>query len=586
MYGKSWGGFNGLQVAYCQPPALKGVITLYSTDNRYTDDIHSRGGCIPASGFLSWSNCMFTWNAKPPHPEMFAGLENSSSLTEGEKMDKWKQEWKKRLEISGAPWTKNWLSHQTYDEYFKHGSICEDYSRIQIPVLAIGGWHDMYTNAVFRMCEKIPSCRGLIGPWSHEWPDTAIPGPNIGFMNECLDFWNHNLKGKRSPKQEASKKITWFQCQGVLPPSPKVVNWPGKWCNIASTQETTDISFTLEENGKLQRQRDGKVSSSSSEFHLLYDSNAGLTSGELLSFGAPDLPGDQKLFNNPNHTWISNVFGQPCSEILDIFGFPKFECEFRIDADTEAMLSIKFCDVFPSGTQRLISNGVLNLNHIVSNEDPKNLEKGKFYKCTLQLDAIGYQVQADHKLCISLSPTYWPLAWPSRSNTSITIRYGIFRLPVLQDISKYELTSDDPQFLYCSPKYGFPMKTLNIRDPVYRRCFDYGLSDDTKFLKTVDDEGSVYNEDIDTVFGQKTVCKYILGGEDKPLSAAAHCKSDLELEFLVSSPEKRQQAKIKTEQKMTCDAANFFLSESIHVTLNGEDFFDKSFDSVVKRNFC
>ena len=34
MYGKSWAGFNGLQVAYEQPPALKAVISLYSTDNR------------------------------------------------------------------------------------------------------------------------------------------------------------------------------------------------------------------------------------------------------------------------------------------------------------------------------------------------------------------------------------------------------------------------------------------------------------------------------------------------------------------------------------------------------------------------
>ena len=31
MYGKSWGGFNGLQVAFHQPPALAAVISLYST---------------------------------------------------------------------------------------------------------------------------------------------------------------------------------------------------------------------------------------------------------------------------------------------------------------------------------------------------------------------------------------------------------------------------------------------------------------------------------------------------------------------------------------------------------------------------
>ena len=40
MIGISWGGFNGLQIAAMQPPALKTIITLCSTDDRYADDIH------------------------------------------------------------------------------------------------------------------------------------------------------------------------------------------------------------------------------------------------------------------------------------------------------------------------------------------------------------------------------------------------------------------------------------------------------------------------------------------------------------------------------------------------------------------
>ena len=46
MIGISWGGFNGLQVAARRPPALKAVITLCSTDDRYADDIHYMGGCL------------------------------------------------------------------------------------------------------------------------------------------------------------------------------------------------------------------------------------------------------------------------------------------------------------------------------------------------------------------------------------------------------------------------------------------------------------------------------------------------------------------------------------------------------------
>ncbi len=36
MFGKSWGGFNALQVAALRPPALKAIITLCSTDDRWT----------------------------------------------------------------------------------------------------------------------------------------------------------------------------------------------------------------------------------------------------------------------------------------------------------------------------------------------------------------------------------------------------------------------------------------------------------------------------------------------------------------------------------------------------------------------
>ena len=244
------------------------------------------------------------------------------------------------------------------------------------------------------------------------------------------------------------------------------------------------------------------------------------------------------------------------------------------------------CDVFPNGSSRLITNGVLNLSHITSSENPKPLRKNTFYSCTILLDAIGYQVQPGHTICVSITPTYWPLIWPSRSKTSITIQKGVLSIPHLEDVSKFEIGEDQPQSLFKKPLYGLPMNTTTLREPFYRRCFDYGLSDDTKFIKTIDDEGCTYNADIDTTFGQKNVYKYTLGGQKDPLSATAQCKSDLELEFLVSDPTKRQKTKINTEQKMTCDSENFYLTETINITLNNEDFFRKSYQSTVKRNFC
>src|ERR1700752_2811348 len=68
MMGISWGGFNALQVAAKQPPALKAIITLCSTDDRYADDIHYMGGAKLASADLRWGGFFFGDMCNPPDP--------------------------------------------------------------------------------------------------------------------------------------------------------------------------------------------------------------------------------------------------------------------------------------------------------------------------------------------------------------------------------------------------------------------------------------------------------------------------------------------------------------------------------------
>jgi uncharacterized protein len=46
MFGISWGGFNSLQIAALRPPALKAIVTVCSTDDRYADDVHYFGGAV------------------------------------------------------------------------------------------------------------------------------------------------------------------------------------------------------------------------------------------------------------------------------------------------------------------------------------------------------------------------------------------------------------------------------------------------------------------------------------------------------------------------------------------------------------
>jgi putative CocE/NonD family hydrolase len=172
IIGKSWGGFNGLQIAARRPPELKAVITLCSTDDRYADDVHFMGGCLLASDMLGWASIMLAYNARPPDPR-FVG-------------ERWREMWLERMERT-PPYIEAWLAHQRRDVFWQHGSVCEAYAAITCPVYAVGGWADGYTNAIPRLLEGLPGPRkGLIGPWAHEYPEVAAPGPAIGFLQECL----------------------------------------------------------------------------------------------------------------------------------------------------------------------------------------------------------------------------------------------------------------------------------------------------------------------------------------------------------------------------------------------------------------
>jgi putative CocE/NonD family hydrolase len=136
MMGISWGGFNALQVAAKQPPALKAIITLCSTVDRYADDIHYKGGCLLGEN-AGWAATMLSYSSRPPDPAIVG--------------ERWREcGWSGFTTSRSRPL---WLGHQHRDAYWKRGSVCEDFSAIKAAVLSIGGWHDGYRNTVANLVE-------------------------------------------------------------------------------------------------------------------------------------------------------------------------------------------------------------------------------------------------------------------------------------------------------------------------------------------------------------------------------------------------------------------------------------------------
>src|SRR5262249_62158314 len=123
MFAISWGGFNALQVAARRPPALKAIVTICSTDDRYRDDVHYMGGAKLTSGF-GWAGFFFGAMCRPPDPKLVG--------------ESWRKMWLERL--NNVPlFLERWLRHQRRDDYRRHGSGREGYGGVQGPGPAAGG---------------------------------------------------------------------------------------------------------------------------------------------------------------------------------------------------------------------------------------------------------------------------------------------------------------------------------------------------------------------------------------------------------------------------------------------------------------
>ena len=392
-------------------------MSFYASDDRYADDVHYRGGCVLAMEMLHWATCMLAYNALPPDPR-FVG-------------DEWRERWLDRLERT-PPFIEPWLSHQRRDAYWKHGSVCEDYAAVRCPVYAVGGWADGYTDAVLRLLEHLPVPRkGLIGPWGHNDPVRGIPGPAVGILQEQVRWWDRWLKGIDNGIDREPLLTVWLQ--DWVAPQAELAYRPGAWA-VEEEWPSPRIEPATLELGHESLVPTDRAQAPPAAAHrpartLRGSQLCGLDSGAWCADGrSPDLAPDQRREDALSLAWDS----APLVEPLAILGRAHAVLELAADRP-QALVSVRLCDVAPDGTSLLVARGLLNLTHRDDHESPRPLVPGDRYTVRVLLDAIGYRFPAGHQLRLAVSPTYWPLTWPSPEPVALTLFGGQLVLPVRPD---------------------------------------------------------------------------------------------------------------------------------------------------------
>lgn len=489
MMGISWGGFNSLQIAALRPPGLKAIISACSTDDLYLDNMHYMGGCLLTDN-LSESTTMFSVNTCPPDPQLVG--------------ERWREMWLERLAGSGL-WLDIWLRHQRRDEYWQHGSVCEDYAAIRCPVMAVGGWADGYTNAIFRLLEHLDVPRqGLIGPWGHKYPHLGKPGPAIGFLQESLRWWDHWLKDKETGIMAEPMLRAWMQ--ESVPPTTRYLHRPGRW--VAEPQwPSPDISwraYPLSPNrlapDAAQRRRECAAQTLQSPLSV------GLFAGKWCSYtAAPDLPHDQREEDGGALVYDS----PPLEETLEILGAPEVELELAANRPL-AMVAVRLSDVAPDDKATRVTYGLLNLSHRNGNEVPEPLEPGRRYRVRVRMNHIAQQFPAGHRMRLSLSTSYWPLAWPPPQATRLTIHTeeSSLKLPFRTP------RPEDDAIGFAEAEGALPPRIKRIEPPHHNWLVHRDLAEDISVLEVIKDEGIYCIETIDMEVGDCTRDWYTYQADD------------------------------------------------------------------------
>ena len=488
MFGISWGGFNSLQVAARRPPELKAIITLCSTDDLYIDNMHYMGGCL-LSDNLSEATTMLAFNSCPPDPAIVG--------------ERWREMWLERLKGSGL-WLDTWLRHQYRDDYWKPGSICEDYSAITCPVMALSGWADGFSNAVFRLLAHLDVPRlGLVGPWSHKYPHMGVPGPAIGFLQESLRWWDKWLKDEETGIMDEPMLRVWMQ--DYMPPTTRYEMRPGHWV----AEPCWPASNIEEQRYPLGPWRILPTESQPAELPLTVRSplSVGLFAGKWCSYAAtPDLPHDQRQEDGGSLVFES----APLDERLEIVGSPSVELEVAADKPV-AMVAVRLSDVAPDHKATRITYGLLNLTHRDGDGAPALLEPGRRYRVTVSMNGIAQAFPQGHRLRLSISTSYWPLVWAPPEPVLLTVRTGVsaLTLPV-----RAPRKSDNQLRPFDEAEGAPPIAITHLDATRHNWRVIRDLAEDTSTLEVVNDKGTFRIEEIDTEIESQTLEWYSSYNDD------------------------------------------------------------------------
>ena len=548
MFGISWGGFNSIQMAMRNPPALKAFVALMATEYLYQEDVHYMDGIMHTD---SWMMSNDLYNSLPGAPEF--------------KLD---EDWvKNRFDVEPSVYA--YMRQQRDGPFWDRASARGQYEKIRVPGYHIGGWYDGYRNSLPRMLEHVQApVKAMIGPWDHYFPHNAWPAPQVEWRYEAVRWFDHWLKGEDTGILEEPDLAVYVR--DYYPPDPALEAIPGHW----RWEDGWPIERVDHQKWYVQDDHALSVEPADEAAHSMdYKPSVGLEGGGQTMWWGSVTPDQQAM---DDHSLVYD--SEPMTEPLEILGRPMARLNVSADAP-RANWVVRISDVAPDGQVTQVAGAAFNGTHRNSAREPEDIVPGELFPLDIKLHFTSWVFPKGHRIRIAISNSQWPMLWPTPLAMTSTIAIGgdngtRVDLPVVPPGSEIVPSFKDPVPSPGLPDYetldsgnitGYAAITSIDRDPETGEFF--GVATNTgatrypwgieRFEEEIEHRTSDENPAKTSVVG-----RYKLTEELK----------DRTLEF-------EQTVEFRSDEE------NFYLKFHRWVLVDGEPYKEKVWDEVIRRDF-
>ncbi len=421
MFGGSYVGATQMLTAIAHPPHLAGICPVVTASN-YHDGWTYQGGA-----FEQWFN--ESWTSGLAQDTLNRAVEKNTNALHSV--------WKLPLnsypvfEVPGAspeanltrslaPYFLDWLAHPNYDEYWKRWSIEEHYSEINVPVLTIAAWYDIFLGG---------SLRNYVGIKAHGGSEAARKGQRLvviigGHAGSGRKIGDIDFGQPAEQPDEDSLVLLWYdylfknannEFSNGKPVKIFVMgvnqwreeeDWP-----LPRARETR---YFLHSSGKANSLRgDGSLSTiaprSESSDHYLYDpADPAPTIGGPLCCDSKHLhpgPRDQRPVEARDDVL---VYSTPAlAQDLEVTGPVRLEL-FAGSSAADTDFTAKLVDVAPDGFAQNLTEGIIRARYRDSQEQPTFLNPGQVYKLAIDVWATSNVFRKGHRIRLEVSSSNFP----------------------------------------------------------------------------------------------------------------------------------------------------------------------------------